>query len=66
VGFFLDLLFGSIGTGYLIYGKKNFHTAFLVCGFVLVIYPYFVSNAIVCALIGVVFVATPFVLQKME
>ena len=65
MGFFLDLLFGSIGTGYLIYGKKNFNTAFLVCGFVLVIYPYFVSNAIVCCLIGVVFVATPFVVQKL-
>ena len=49
----------------MIYGKKNFHTAFLICGFVLMIYPYFVSNPIICALIGVVFVATPFVLQKM-
>ncbi|HEY8713642.1 MAG TPA: hypothetical protein VIM68_12280 [Thermoanaerobaculia bacterium] len=58
---FLDLLFGSIGSGYLIYGKKNFNTAFLVCGFVLVIYPYFVSNVIGCALVGVVFVAAPFV-----
>lgn len=65
MGFFLDLLFGSIGTGYLIYGKKNFNTAFLVCGFVLVIYPYFVSNAIVCGLIGLVFVAAPFVAAKL-
>lgn len=65
MGLFLDLLFGSIGTGYLIYAKKNFSAAFLVCGFVLVIYPYFVSNAIVCALIGALFVATPFVTQKL-
>lgn len=61
MGLFLDLFFGAIGSGYLIYGKKNFSTSFLVCGFVLVIYPYFVSNAIVCALVGVVFVAAPFV-----
>ncbi len=65
MGLFLDLLFGAIGSGYLIYGKKNFNTAFLVCGFVLMIYPYFVSNVIVCSLVGVVFVATPFVLGRL-
>ena len=65
MGLFLDLLFGSIGTGYLIYGKKNFNTAYLVSGFVLVIYPYFVSSAIVCALIGLLFVAAPFVAAKL-
>ena len=62
---FLDLLFGSIGGAYLIYGKRQHSTAFLVAGFVLVIYPYFVSNVILCGLIGVVMIAIPFVVRAL-
>ncbi len=62
---FLDLLFGSIGGAYLIYGKRQYSTPFLVAGFVLVIYPYFVSNVIVCGLIGVVMISIPFVVRAL-
>jgi hypothetical protein len=62
---FLDLLFGSIGGAYLIYGKRQYSTPFLVAGFILVIYPYFVSNVVVCGLIGVVMIATPFVVRTL-
>jgi hypothetical protein len=66
VGVFLDILFGAIGSAYLIYAKRQYSAIFLIAGFVLIIYPYFVSNAIVCALIGIVFAAVPFIAQKME
>ena len=63
---FLDLFFGSVGSGYLIYGKKQYSAAFLIAGFILVIYPYFVSNMAVCLAIGVVVSAAPFVLRHLE
>ncbi|HSP32744.1 MAG TPA: hypothetical protein VLU46_00335 [Thermoanaerobaculia bacterium] len=62
----LDILFGAIGGGYLIYGKRQYDVPFLVSGFILCIYPYFVSNAWMCALIGVVVTASPFVLARFQ
>jgi len=38
------LLFGSIGLGYFIYGKKQRAVVPLVCGLALMLFPYFVSN----------------------
>ncbi len=65
MGLFLDLFFGSIGTGYLIYGKRQYSAAFLIAGFILVIYPYFISNMGLCAAVGVVVSAAPFVAQRL-
>ncbi len=64
MGVFLDIVFGAIGGAYLIYAKRQYSVAFLIAGFVLIVYPYFVSNAIVCALIGTACAAAPFVAQK--
>ncbi len=64
MGLVLDILFGAIGGAYLVYAKRQYSVAFLVAGFVLIVYPYFVSNAIVCALIGIVCAAAPFIAQK--
>jgi hypothetical protein len=66
MGLFLDLFFGAVGSGYLIYGKKQYSAAFLVAGFILVIYPYFVSNMAVCFAIGVVVSAAPFFARHLE
>ena len=63
---FLDIVFGAVGSAYLIYGKRQYSAAFLVAGFILVIYPYFVSNAAVCAAIGLLVSAAPFVAQRLE
>ncbi len=65
MGLFLDILFGAVGSAYLIYAKRQYSAIFLIAGFVLIIYPYFVSNVIVCTLIGIVFAAIPFVVQKL-
>jgi hypothetical protein len=39
------LLFSSIGLGLFLYGKKQRAVVPLVCGIVLMIYPYFIANA---------------------
>jgi hypothetical protein len=54
------LLFSSIGIGYSLYGKKQRAVVPLVCGLVLMVYPYFVPNTIVLVLIGVVLSAVPY------
>ena len=41
---FLGVIFSSIGLGYFMYGKKQKMTVPLVCGLVLMIYPYFIES----------------------
>ena len=54
------LLFGSVGLGFFLYGKKQRVVVPLVCGLVLMIFPYFVSNTILLVVIGVVLIAIPY------
>jgi hypothetical protein len=54
------LLFGSIGLGYFIYGKKQKAVVPLICGVALMVFPYFVSNALLLVGIGVVLTAIPY------
>jgi hypothetical protein len=57
------LLFGSIGLAFFIYGKKQRVVVPLVCGLVLMIFPYFISNNILLVVFGVVLVALPYFLR---
>jgi hypothetical protein len=57
------LLFGSIGLGYFIYGKKQRAVVPLVCGLALMLFPYFVSNPFLLAGIGAVLSAIPYFLR---
>ena len=57
------LLFGSIGLGYFIYGKKQRAAVPLVCGLALMIFPYFVPNTILLIAIGAVLIAIPYFLR---
>jgi hypothetical protein len=54
------LLFSSIGLGFFLYGKKQRAVVPLVCGLVLMIYPYFIPNVMVLVAIGVVLIAVPY------
>lgn len=54
------LLFGSIGLGYLIYGRKQRAVVPLLCGLSLMVFPYFVSNNILLVATGVVLMAIPY------
>ncbi len=54
------LLFGSIGLGYFIYGKKQGAPVPLVCGVALMTFPYFVSNTLLLVGIGAALIAIPY------
>lgn len=55
-----ELLFSAVGVGYFIYGKKQRATVPLVCGIVLMVFPYFVSSNVPLVVMGVVLVALPY------
>jgi predicted membrane protein len=57
------LLFGSIGLGFFIYGKKQRTVVPLICGLVLMIFPYFVSNTFLLVTLGVVLISLPYFLR---
>jgi hypothetical protein len=57
------LLFGSIGLGLFIYGKRQKAVVPLLCGLVLMVFPYFISNTILLVAIGVGLVALPYFLR---
>ncbi len=57
------LLFSSIGMGFFMYGRKQKRAVPLVCGIVLMIYPYFVPSAIWLVVIGVVLCAVPYFIR---
>ena len=54
------MLFGSIGFGYFVYGKKQQRFAALLAGLALIIFPYFVSNTYALAVVGLGLMAAPF------
>jgi hypothetical protein len=57
------LLFGSIGVGFFIYGKRQQMIVPLVCGLALMVYPYFVAGTLLILLIGVALMAAPYFLR---
>ena len=61
---FLGLLFGSVGAVYLAIGRRQHEPTWLVCGFILIIYPYFLSNALLIILLGVAVAAFPIARHK--
>jgi hypothetical protein len=54
------LLFGSLGLGYFLYGKKQKAVVPLICGVAMMVFPYFVSNALLLPCIGAVLAAIPY------
>ena len=57
------LLFGSIGLGYFMYGRKQRAPVALVCGLALMVFPYFVSNVPLLVGIGAALIAAPWLLR---
>lgn len=54
------MLFGAIGVGYFIYGKKQSMFVPMICGIALMVYPWFVSSALLTLLVGLVLMAVPY------
>ena len=57
---FFGLAFGCIGSGFLLYGRKQARPVPLVCGLLLVLVPFFVSNTVALVVIGIVLMAIPY------
>jgi len=58
------VIFSIIGLGYLTYGKKSHQLIMLVCGIILMGYPYFIKGTGYIILIGVGLSALPFILGR--
>jgi hypothetical protein len=54
------MLFGAIGLGFLVYGKRQRAVIPLLTGLALCVFPYFVSNAYVLVIVGAVLMALPY------
>jgi hypothetical protein len=61
---FVSLLFSSIGGVYLIYGKRTYSTAYLVCGAALLVLSYLVDNALAITLAGAAVTVAPYAINR--
>ena len=58
------LLFGSVGLGYFIYGKKQAALVPLICGICLILVPYVVTSTIVLVALGLVLAVLPYFFRR--
>ena len=54
------MLFGAIGAGYMIYGKRQRAIVPLASGLALMVFPYFVSSNWMMVLVGAALMAIPY------
>ena len=61
----LNILFGAVGTAYLVYAKRQYNAPFAIAGALLVVFPYFISSAILTLIVGAVLAVAPFAIERM-
>lgn len=54
------MLFGSIGVGFFIFGRKQKAVVVLCMGVTLCVFPYFIANVYALVLVGLVLMAIPY------
>jgi hypothetical protein len=57
------VIFGSIGLGFFVYGKKQKAIIPLLSGLGLIVFPYLISNLFLLIIAGLVLVALPFFIK---
>jgi len=57
------IIFGSIGLGFFVYGKKQKAFIPILSGIGLMVFPYFISNIYIMILSGIVLVALPYFIR---
>lgn len=57
------LLFGSIGVGYFIYGKRQDQPVVRYTGIALILFPYFVTEVLAVVLVGIFLLLLPYVIK---
>jgi hypothetical protein len=60
---YTGLILGSIGLGYIVYGRKQKNPIALISGVVLCGVPYFTSNIILLAAAGIALMVLPFLIR---
>ncbi len=60
---FTGLIFGSIGMGYIIYGRKQANMIAFLAGICLCVFPYFISSVWMSIVLGVGLVLLPFMIR---
>jgi hypothetical protein len=58
------LLYGSIGLGFFMYGRKQRAPVPLLCGIALMVFPYFVANVVLLVAIGAVLIVIPYFFRE--
>ena len=58
-----SVLFGGIGIGYFMYGKKQKAIVPLCTGLALFVFPYFMSSVTMLLIVGVILVAIPYFIK---
>lgn len=56
-------MFGAIGLGFFVYGRRQRAVVPLLSGLALMLFPYFVANAIALVAIGAVLMAVPYFIR---
>jgi len=59
MGFLVGSIAGAVGGGYFLYGKKQARPAPMVCGVLLMAYPYFIENLWLTLGVGLLLCAIP-------
>ena len=57
------MLFGSLGLGYLSYGKRQKRVVPFACGLALIVFPYFVSTLWLLLGIGLLLAVIPYLVR---
>ncbi len=60
----MSLLFGTVGFGFLMYGKSMSSLVAIGAGLGLMIAPYLIGNLIVLGVVGVALAGVPFVVRQ--
>ena len=61
---FASLLWGSIGVGYFVYGKRQQSLSPMVAGIVMIAVSYFVGSALLMSLICILLIVAVYVLLR--
>lgn len=63
---FFGIVFGAIGSGYLLYAKRQYDGLFAIVGFALIIFPYFVDSAVATFIAGALLCVAPFAIRRLS
>jgi predicted membrane protein len=57
------LLFASVGIGFFVYGKRQKAIIPLICGLLLIVLPYLISNTVLLIFLGIVLILVPYFIR---